>query len=298
MKTEQIAVRIVKVLWPKVNMEAVENCTESRRGEPVWYILQTDLYIAKGKMTWRPEPNERLLLTGMPTAYQGKMEFKFTEAIPNVPVNERDILKYACELTKGIGPAIEQQIWDARGEQWRSVLVDDVPALAHHDRLVNLQATIDRIGTEIEKTKTIGFILAHRGTLNMAGLAWEEWKTATVSTITDDPYRISDLPHYGFCHVDTSMRHSFGIGDADPRRIRAGLKYAMKQLTERGSTAIDWHMLYATAVKLLGENHASLIVNETKLMRDSGELVMFKESKRMSLAVDFHYERSIYDYCA
>lgn len=296
MKQEQISVKVVKVLYPKLNWEEIENGTEPRRGESVWYIIQTDLYICKGSMTWRPEPNERLLLTGQPTAYQGKIEFKFSAVIPDVPVNERDILKYACELTKGIGPVIEEKIWDSRGDDWRNVTDQDVPELGSMERLAMFQDTISKIDTEIEKTQAIGFILAHRGTLNMAGLSWEEWKSATVTIITEDPYRISDLPHYGFCHVDSSMRHAFGIGDDDPRRIRSGLEYAMKQLTERGSTAIDWHMLYAAAVKLLGEAHSSLIVSQFKAAMDQGKFKPFPLSRRVALARDYHYESEIYNY--
>lgn len=295
-KTETIHVQVQRVLFPKLKPGETE--AEAANGDPIWYILQTDSWVAKGSLTWRPRENERLVLVGSQCAYKGQLEFRFTSATPDIPTNPRDILTYASELTHGIGPAIEEKIWQARGADWRSVTVEDVPELGQRGRLAAFQETIDKIGLEIEKTKTIGFIMAHKGTLNLAALAWAEWGIETIARVTENPYILSDLPHYGFAHIDGDIRRSFDITDPDPRRIRAGLIYGMKQLTERHGTAVGWHMLAKHAMELMGAHHNAEIAAESRAMFADGVIYGFKATKRIALAADYKYETRIYDYFA
>ena len=249
-------------------------------------------------MSWRPEENERLILDGQWSAYRGQKEFKFQSAMPDIPIDPRDQLKYVCERTRGIGYAIEQAIWDAKGAEWRSVTDRDVKALGRGDLLARFQETIDLVEREAEKTQVIGWLMGHGATIKMATAAWDIWKKQTIGVVSTNPYRLTELPHYGFVHVDNGIRQSFGIGNDDPRRIRAGVIYALQQLTEHGSTAIDWSALRDVSVKHLNGIHLELIVTAIGEMFQDGTLRGFKGTQRIALGLDYQNELEIFDYVA
>jgi hypothetical protein len=278
-------VAVNTVLYPK----------EGQSGD--WFIIGTNEGTVKGSMGWRPADGERLKLTGKWVPYKGEKQFKFTQAQPDVPIHPRDQLRYVCERTRGIGPATEQAIWDTLGDDWRNVQNGDVPALDKGRKLADFQEMIMTVDREAEKSQVITWLLGCGSTVNMAIAAWKEWKASTIGIVQQDCYRLSDLPHYGFIHVDREIRKHFDIADNDPRRIRAVVLYSIKQLTESGSTTIEWPMLSDLAAKHAG-GYAPLIAEMVGTMFEDGALIGFKGTRRIALSQDFKNETEIMDYVA
>lgn len=249
----------------------------------------------KGTMHWRPVRGERLTLTGKWGTYQGKREFSFTVATPNIPGDPRSALHYAVSRTIGIGPKLEQAIWDARGEAWMDVQCSDVKLLTE-DRLARLQETILELNGEYEKSNTISWLMGKGATIAMAVAAWEKWQSAAIGVISSDCYQLTTLKGYGFCHVDRGIRLAFDIADDDPRRIASGVLYAMTQETASGSTVVRWDALRDRAIKELG-GHLSLIVQSVRDMFTTGALVPFPSSALIATEEDFSNAMSIWDYC-
>ena len=102
----QLKAKVERVLFPR----------EGVAGD--FYIIATDAGCCKGTMRWRPEPGEKLAMTGAWGEYKGSQEFRFKEVWHDIPQDSRSLLHYACELTKGCGPATEEAIWDALGDRW------------------------------------------------------------------------------------------------------------------------------------------------------------------------------------
>lgn len=272
-----------KVLYPK----------EGQDGD--WFIIATEHGICKGNIAWRPAPGERLQLTGKQSTYQGKSEFKFSLAIPDVPVNPRDQLRYVIERTRGVGPATETVIWETLGDDWKSVKSGDVPQLDKGSKLAALQEMIATVEQEAEKSQAIAWLIGYGSTVNMAISAWEMWETSTIGVVQQDCYRLAELPHYGFVHVDQKVRIHFGIADDDPRRIRACVLYSLKQLTSSGSTAIEWPVLRNEAVKN-ARGFSNLINEMVSEMFQDGALVGFIGTQRIALKQDYHNEQEIWNY--
>ncbi len=247
-------------------------------------------------MAWRPEENERLMLTGSWSVYQGKREFKFESAMPDIPVSPRDQLKYACDRTRGIGYSIEEKIWKAKESDWRDVAECDVKELSRGDLMSRFRETIDMLEREAEKSQVIAWLMGHNATIKMSMAAWELWKKQTVGVVNTDCYRLAELPNYGFVHVENGIRQSFGIEDTDPRRIKAGVVYALRQLTEHGSTAIDWTALRDQALKHLGALHLTMVVDSISEMFGDGTLRGFVGTQRIALGKDYQDELEIYSY--
>lgn len=129
----------------------------------------------------------------------------------------------------------------------------------------------------------------------MASAAYELWGGDTIGVVMSNPYRLAELPNYGFSHVDGAIRVHYGIGDADPRRIRAAVVYVLRQITSSGSTLVTWDALHAACIAKLGGYH-SLIVEAVREMFQEGTLKGFKSSRSVALASDFRNESTIWEY--
>ena len=116
-----------------------------------------------------------------------------------------------------------------------------------------------------------------------------------MGVVMSDPYRLADLPNYGFAHVDGAIRLHYGIGDNDPRRIKAAVIYTLKQITSGGSTLVKWDELLSQAMGKLG-GYSDLICAAVSEMFSDGTLKGFKGVRGVALASDFRNESIIWEY--
>ena len=142
-KTEKC--KVVKIVYPKGS--------EVPQGMQ-FYIINTDIGTIKGKLSWMPLPEERLSLFGAWKTHPSYGRFfEFVTGRHDIPDDERAMLKYACELTKGIGEITEGDIWNAKGESWRELSIEDnVPRITPRV-LTAFKETIEHLGLQQEKTR-------------------------------------------------------------------------------------------------------------------------------------------------
>jgi len=262
--------------------------------ESDWYILITDAGAAKGRMAWRPQDGEALILEGEFTTYKGEKEFSFKSARLNVPTDPRDQLHYVCTRTPGMGAAMEELIWNAAGSDWMNVKSGAVPRLSGKV-YANFQLQLESLREKSVEASVVAALMGKGATINMACAAWEAWKAETLGVVNADPYRLAELANYGFRDVDTKIRQAYGITDADKRRIRAAVVYALRRLTDAGDTLVTWASLYQQACGLLG-GYEDLISDCTSELFAEGVLKAFAESEGVSLAADWHAESDIWDF--
>jgi hypothetical protein len=204
------------------------------------------------------------------------------------------MLAYACTRAAGVGEKMEQAIWDAAGENWGDVDPGQIPRMTPtiHAEFVEARDSVYR---EKEQSEAIGWLMSLGASINMAQAAWDEWENKTIPTVERDCYRLADLPHYGFTHVDGEIRKRQGIGDTDPRRIRAALIYAHKQLTNDGSTVVSWERLHLTATAMIGGSSELITRGATDLMQ-SGDLVGFETDQTFAMVNDYCAEKLILEF--
>jgi len=286
--TITLDIEVERVLYPP-------DTTEGAR----WFILAAldadkNSITCKGDMPWRPRPQERLRLTGSYTVYQGKRQFKFSEAMLNLPTDARGMLHYVCSIAKGIGPALEDAIWTARGADWPQIQEGEIPRLS--GKVYNsLIESIELAEGDRRKSTTIAELMRAGCTVNMATAAFERWEGNTLGVVVDDPYRLAELPNYGFSDVDGDIRLHYGIGDDDPRRIRAAVVYVLRQLTGAGSTVVHWEQLHGACIEKLS-GFSALIVEQVRAMFKEGTLRGFERSRNVSLASDYKNELVIWEF--
>lgn len=298
-KPETIDVTVERVCWPREARPAAGtgDTDAAPRSGRTWYILATDRGTAKGEMAWRPAVGERLTLGGKWGVRNGQREFAFATAVPNVPVDPRDALHYACERTLGIGPALEQAIWDAKGGNWRDIAAGDIKRL-DGDLYLRFRETVDALTREGEKSAAISWLLGRGATLAMAAAAWDKWGIQTTGVVNADPYRLAELSGYGFGHIDRSIRIACGIGDADPRRIRGAVVHAMRQAADAGDTAVEWEQLRNLANESLGGIWSAAVCDQVRAMFATGVLRPFHASRRIALGTDAEAAEAIWQFAA
>ncbi|MCK9326568.1 MAG: hypothetical protein M0P69_13840, partial [Bacteroidales bacterium] len=279
----KLAVKVTDIYYPKA----------TEKGN--WYAINTDCGRASGKMAWRPEPGELLIIDGKYGVYKGSRCFDFTSAMPNVPIDPRAQLKYVADRTKGIGPKLEQEIWDAKGSEWASATQEDVKGL-RPDILAAMRQSITELSLEAEKSNVISWLISKTATINMGAAAWEEWKNQTINIVSTNPYRLADLPHYGFNHVDGSIAAAFGITEDDPRRIKACILYCIGQHTSQGDTIISWPDLLQSCLSKTGGQYRKLISESVTEMFVSGDLKGFSGTQNIALKSDYENEKMIWEF--
>lgn len=286
MKTvERLSVKVIDVRYPPMADQKSD-----------WFKILTDKGPVSGNMAWRPEPGEMLIISGSWGAYKGQREFKFKNAMPNVPVDPKAQLKYVCERTNGLGLRLMEQIWAAKGEDWREVTADDVKGLTAK-KLNAFREMIEVLTREGEKSNVISWLMSKQASVNMATAAWEAWGTATVGIVTSNPYKLADLPHYGFTHVDGIISEAFGIKADDPRRIKACVLYCINLYTAGGDTVVSWPDLRDLCIKNTGGMYGNLISSCVTDMFEDGSLRGFKGSQNICLGDDFNNAKVIWEFC-
>lgn len=259
-----------------------------------WYILITDHGPCKGRMAWRPQENEQLILEGEWATYKGEREFAFKSARLDVPTESRDQLHYVCMRTSGLGAAAEQLIWEKAGVAWQEIKDGEVPRL--HGRVyTNFRLQMEALREKSEEVKAIAALMAKGATSNMATAAWEMWKEETLGVVNADCYRLAELSGYGFKDVDREIRRNYGIVDDDKRRIRAAVVYSLRRLTDPGDTVVDWEQLFSQTIGLLG-GYADMISECTSELFQEGTLKAFEGIQSVSLATDWKAETAIWDF--
>lgn len=279
----KLNVTVSKVLYPPAAQEGS------------WFVLLTEHGKACGGMLWRPEPGERLTLDGEWSAYRGERNFKFTAAYQNVPISPRDQLVYVCERATGIGPAMMEAIWAARGNDWPDIEPGEVPRLTG-TRYDAFREAVALLETEAEKSESIAWLMGKGASVTMAQAAWEQFGKDTRGVVSANCYRLTELPHFGFINVDGVIREAFGITDADERRVRAAILYSLGRLTSYGDTVIEWSMLRDDTAKLLGTHFTQLVSDCVGQMFEDGSLRGFAGTQSIALGSDFRDERDVWEW--
>jgi hypothetical protein len=283
MPNQEINAKVERVCYPPKTIE-----------DATWFILKTDAGTCKGTMCWRPREGERLILSGDYAVYQGKHEFKFSSALPNIPTDSRAVLNYVCELSTGIGESMANQIWALLGEEWREIKSGDLPRFKGNVCYA-FDAALESIELDLEKANILSHLINAGCSMNMAEAAYGKWHKGTIGVVTDNPYRLAELKNYGFKDVDNVIRFFYGITDRDPRRIKSAILYVMRNLTSGGSTLIKWQTLQLKCLEILQGNE-DLVSKIAFQMLKEETLKGFQSEGTIALAGDYQNETTIWNY--
>lgn len=280
MKTEIITAAVKRVIY--------------RKGETDWYILETDQGAAKGEVLFEPSEGDLLKLEGYwgVSRFNGKKEFTFKAALLDIPQDPIALLHYATEITKGMGEAAEVKILEAYGSDWqKNPDLTEVKGLSRQT-ILNWQVTLETLENHAAQTQAVSFLLSRGGTLNLASLAWARWKEKTITLVSENCYRLTELPNYGFSAIDTKIRGNFDITDDDPRRLDAAMLYVLDQLSSVNGTLVDSAMVVQELSKIVPDV-ISRIPNATTRLVSAGKIALL--NSHIALQNDYDNEGRIWE---
>ena len=283
-----------------VTVEAVKYANPTSK----WYLLRCMMggdgqpetsVICKGTLGWMPNKMETLTLTGEWVVYKGERQFQFRGAKLTLPMDPRGQLHYVCLRAHGIGASIEQQIWDMMGENWRKLTRGAIRKMANavYDSFFE---QIELFDGNHEKAEILSWLIDHGASETMAVAAYDKWGADTVGTVNENCYRLADLSGFSFKTVDENIRRSFDIGDEDPRRIRAAIRYAIQTETDDGSTAVSCFAHLEAVQKLIPSVGDAKIVQIVHDMEAEKALYVFRDEKMMAARGDYLAEMVIHDF--
>lgn len=277
---EQIIITLKKIIYFKKDSQ--------------WYILKTDRGIAKGTIKFDIKEGDSLQLEGFYqiSKFNGDKEFIFTSVMLSIPEDPRALLHYAVELTKGLGPSTEEQIWSLYADKWRECNLTELPRMTP-EIIFAWQNTLNRLQEQKQQTQAIAFLISKSATMNMAIAAWNRWKETTISVVTTDCYKLADLPHYGFCDIDHEIRRKFGIADNDTRRIKSATLYVMGKISESQGSLIERQTIINELQKIIPDICQMFDVCMEILTKEN--LTIMLDDNNFALIDDWQNERTVWE---
>lgn len=282
----EITAKVESVVFPKA--DALSSLQDDARH---FYIVKCDIGTIKGFLSHVPKRGESLRLDGSwsISKFNGRPEFEFVHASVHVPQDERTLLHYACEMTKDFGPALEERIWNALGNDWRK-LTTNIQGVTD-TRLAAFIDTIHFIDMNGAMAQTVAWLVSIGCTIKMAEAAFEKWGVETTMRVNDDPYILAQLPHYGFREIDTHVRQHFDIAKNDERRIRSAILYAVGMRTQ-SDTVAAWTEIFAAVLTSIDSDRAEIVSVCKRLFAD-GVLIPFPDDMLVAKRRDYECESTI-----
>ncbi|GIV88078.1 MAG: ATP-dependent RecD-like DNA helicase [Chloroflexus sp.] len=164
-------------------------------------------------------------------------------------------------LIKGVGPAMAKRITETFGKYTLDVLdreperLSEVPGLGRKKA-----ALIAEAWREQQRIKDLMLLLQDFGLpTGIAVRIYKHYGDDALSIVQHEPYRLADeVDGVGFRTADT-IAAGLGIARDDPRRIAAGLRYALGQASNAGHCYLPRLELIERAAALLTVSQAQVV---------------------------------------
>jgi exodeoxyribonuclease V alpha subunit len=198
---------------------------------------------------------ESLELEGVWTRHrQYGRQFKVLGYRTVLPATAEGIKKYlGSGMIKGIGPVMAGRIVDRFGVDTLDVIEHDPRRLL--DVLGIGRKRVGQITTAWDEQKQIRevmvFLQGHGVRPSWAVKIFKAFGDASVQVVQEDPYRLArEIRGIGFKTADQIARN-LGLPADSPRRVAAGVAYALGEMANEGHVYAPQGELIATATKML-----------------------------------------------
>ncbi len=191
-------------------------------------------------------------------------QFKAERVTPLPPSTNEGIIAFLSSgLVKGLGPRTAERIVEAFGKETIHILdheperLFDLPNLKKKKREIEELIIAWRSNQAVRNTMI--FLQGYGVSSKMAGRIYEHYGAATISKMQENPYMLADEVYgIGFIRADEIAR-SMGMPQDSPERLRAGLVYALGQITREGHTFAPRVELVSKAAELLKVDNSARI---------------------------------------
>ena len=188
------------------------------------------------------------------------MQFRAEQVTPIIPTSDQGLTQYLSSgIVRGIGPRTAERIVQHFG-------ADTLHVLNHEpDRLYeiikpNLARDLAAAWLDNQTSRQVMIFLQGFGvTSKMARRIFDQFGGATVEVVQNDPYVLADeVFGIGFMKAD-QIALNMGLPVDSPQRMRAGLSYALNQMSSEGHVFVPRPELLEKTVELLRIEHSELL---------------------------------------
>src|SRR5690606_5755637 len=181
-------------------------------------------------------------------------QFRAETVTPIMPSSADGIINYLSSgIVKGIGPKTAEKIVNYFGEKTIHILDNepeklyDIPGIKKELIKGLVRAWADNQAVR----QTMIFLQGYGVTSRMAARIYNHYGAATINKVQSDPFSLADeVFGIGFIRADEIAR-SMGVEPDDPNRIRAGIHFALNQMSKDGHTYAPRTELVAKTAELL-----------------------------------------------
>ena len=182
------------------------------------------------------------------------LQFKADLLKTTPPTTKEGIARYlGSGMVRGIGPKLAERIVDQFGLDTFEVIEADASRLREVPGIGEFRAGKIAAGwTEQKAVRDIMvFLHGHGVSTARAVRIFKTYGHDAIAIMTDDPYRLArDIRGIGFRSADAiAMR--LGLTKESPKRLRAGVSFALQAATDEGHCALPVEELVRMAEKLL-----------------------------------------------
>lgn len=184
-------------------------------------------------------PGQRFEFIGQWEESKYGTQLRVEQATLVMPTTDEGLVAFlASGIAPGVGKRSAQRVVDHFGKETAHVLDNDPERVYEVPKLLRHQATslINGWQTNGAVRRTMIFLQGYGVSSKMATRILDHYGAATVTKVQQDPYQLADeVFGIGFIRAD-QIAQAMGLDADDPRRIRAGLHYALSQMTRDGHT--------------------------------------------------------------
>ena len=224
-----------------------------------------------------------------------------------LPKTRDGILGYLSSgIIKGIGPSTAARIVDLFGTDTFRVF-DESPK-----ELLKVKGITEKKLEEIMEAyrgsagirELLAFLAPYHVTPKKAEKIQEHFGVKAARIVKEQPYRLCEVKGFGFLTVDPIARASRDFAADDPERVKAAIRYVLKEAEKEGHLFLESPEVIERALRLLNQGFApdtvktadavtagnSLVLTEKKLGAD-GRAVFLKENRDAEVSAAYHINR-------
>ncbi|MGB1287166.1 MAG: YrrC family ATP-dependent DNA helicase, partial [Aggregatilineales bacterium] len=188
------------------------------------------------------------------------LQLKADTTTPIAPDTKYGVVRYLADTVHGVGERTATKIYDFLGDDTINILdtdpqrIHDVPGIKSQiaENVLEAWATERKLRQVMINLQNFGIstLIARR--------IYDVYEGSALQVVQSDPYQLAQsIQSIGFRKADGIARR-VGIEADAPQRLRAGLHYALQQMSNEGHCFSPREHLVSTACDLLGiapDNH-------------------------------------------